>query len=130
MEIVKKADRSPISFFRVITKDYNIDQTNMTNHSDKSIELLAFFRAPRKIRKRKKLTQDELSLYSHVDRSYISELENEEKAPTPLTIAALARALHVKASGLIEGYDQDIYGEHRIYMHCMREHVGVVWYLC
>ena len=50
----------------------------MTNHSDESIELLAFFRAPRKFAK-KKLTQDELNLYSHVDRSYISELENEEK---------------------------------------------------
>lgn len=79
----------------------------MTNHNDKSIELLAFGRALRKIRKEKKLTQDELSLYSRVDRSYISELENGEKAPTLLTITALARALHVKASVLIEGYESE-----------------------
>lgn len=80
----------------------------MANHNDKSIELLAFGRALRKIRKEKKLTQDELSLYSRVDRSYISELENGEKAPTLLTITALARALHVKASVLIEGYEREL----------------------
>lgn len=80
----------------------------MANHNDKSIELLAFGRALRNIRKEKKLTQDELSLYSRVDRSYISELENGEKAPTLLTITALARALHVKASVLIEGYEREL----------------------
>lgn len=80
----------------------------MTNHNDKSIELLAFGRALRKIRKEKKLTQDELSLFSRVDRSYISELENGVKAPTLITITALARALHVKASGLIEGYEREL----------------------
>lgn len=81
---------------------------NVANHSDKSIELLAFGRALRNIRKDKKLTQDELSLYSRVDRSYISELENGEKAPTLLTNTALARALHVKASVLIEGYEREL----------------------
>ncbi|MGG3308555.1 helix-turn-helix transcriptional regulator [Paenibacillus lautus] len=80
----------------------------MANHNDKSIELLAFGRALRNIRKEKKLTQDELSLYSRVDRSYISELENGEKAPTLLTIIALARALHVKASVLIESYEKEL----------------------
>ncbi|MBU5347920.1 helix-turn-helix domain-containing protein [Paenibacillus lautus] len=80
----------------------------MANHNNKSIELLAFGRALRNIRKEKKLTQDELSLYSRVDRSYISELENGEKAPTLLTITALARALHVKASVLIEGYEREM----------------------
>lgn len=40
---------------------------NVTNHSDKSIELLAFSRALRN--KEKKLTQDVLSHYSRVDRS-------------------------------------------------------------
>lgn len=81
---------------------------NVANHNDKSIELLAFGRALRNIRKEKKLTQDELSLYSRVDRSYISELENGEKAPTLLTITALARALHIKASVLIEGYEREL----------------------
>lgn len=80
----------------------------MANHSEKSIELLAFGRALRKIRKEKKLTQDELSVYSRVDRSYISELENGEKAPSLLTITALARALQVKASVLVEGYEREL----------------------
>lgn len=35
----------------------------------------------------------------------LGELENGEKAPTLLTITALARALHVKTSELIEGYE-------------------------
>lgn len=77
-------------------------------NSEKSIELLAFGRALRNLRKEKKLTQDELSLYSRVDRSYISELENGEKAPSLLTITALARALHVKPSVLIEGYEREL----------------------
>ena len=80
----------------------------MANQSEKSIELLAFGRALRKIRKENKFTQDELSIYSRVDRSYISELENGEKAPSLLTITALARALQVKPSVLIEGYEREM----------------------
>ena len=79
----------------------------MTN-SEKSIELLAFGRALRNLRKEKKLTQDQLSLFSRVDRSYISELENGEKAPSLLTITALARALHIKPSALIEDYEREM----------------------
>ncbi|MHA2854204.1 helix-turn-helix domain-containing protein [Paenibacillus lautus] len=75
---------------------------------EKSIELLAFGKALRNLRKEKKLTQDELSLYSRVDRSYNSELENGEKAPSLLTITALARALHVKPSALIEDYEREM----------------------
>ncbi|WP_152399105.1 helix-turn-helix domain-containing protein [Paenibacillus cellulositrophicus] len=70
--------------------------------------MLALGRALRKIRKEKKLTQDELSVYSRVDRSYISELENGEKAPSLLTITALARALQVKASVLVESYEREL----------------------
>ncbi|MBE9917887.1 helix-turn-helix transcriptional regulator [Paenibacillus donghaensis] len=80
----------------------------MANHSEKSIELLAFGRALRKIRKENKFTQDELSIYSRVDRSYISELENGEKAPSLLTITALARALQVKPSVLIMSYENEL----------------------
>ncbi|WP_267918278.1 helix-turn-helix domain-containing protein [Paenibacillus sp. S28] len=49
-----------------------------------------------------------MSVYSCVDRSYISELENGEKAPSLLTITALARALQVKASVLVEGYEREL----------------------
>ncbi|NMO94990.1 helix-turn-helix transcriptional regulator [Paenibacillus lemnae] len=50
---------------------------------------IAFGRALRKLRK------DDLSLYSRLDRSFISGLENGEKAPSLLTITALARALQI-----------------------------------
>ncbi|MGG3284385.1 helix-turn-helix domain-containing protein [Paenibacillus solani] len=80
----------------------------MANHNDKSIEFYPSAELFEIFVKKKKLTQDELSLYSRVNRSYISELENGEKAPTLLTITALARALHVKASVLIEGYEKEL----------------------
>lgn len=38
----------------------------------------------------------------------ISELENGEKTPTLLAITALVRALHVKASVLVEGYEREL----------------------
>lgn len=77
----------------------------MANNQEKLIELIAFGRALRKARKENKLTQDQLSLYSRVDRSYISELENGEKAPSLLTIISLAKALQVKPSVLIESFE-------------------------
>ncbi len=79
-----------------------------TNDKKKLNELLAFGRALRKIRKVNQLTQDELSLYSRVDRSYISELENGEKAPSLLTIISLANALHIKPSVLIENFEMEL----------------------
>ncbi|MGM1050420.1 MAG: helix-turn-helix domain-containing protein [Bacillota bacterium] len=80
----------------------------MKNHGDKSIELIAFGKALRKLRKENQLTQDELSLYSRVDRSYISELENGEKAPSLHTILSLSKALHIKASLLIEKFEMEL----------------------
>lgn len=80
----------------------------MANNHEKLIELLAFGRALRKIRKENQLTQDELSLYSRVDRSYISELENGEKAPSLLTIISLSKALHIKPSVLLENFEMEL----------------------
>ncbi|WP_438348905.1 helix-turn-helix domain-containing protein [Paenibacillus sp. FA6] len=80
----------------------------MANNQEKLIELIAFGRALRKARKEIKLTQDQLSLYSRVDRSYISELENGEKAPSLLTIISLAKALQVKPSVLIESFEVEL----------------------
>lgn len=80
----------------------------MANNQEKLIELIAFGRALRKARKESNLTQDQLSLYSRVDRSYISELENGEKAPTLLTIISLAKALQVKPSVLIESFEVEL----------------------
>ncbi|AOZ93292.1 helix-turn-helix domain-containing protein [Paenibacillus crassostreae] len=80
----------------------------MSDKNERLLELLAFGRALRKIRKENKLTQDELSLYSRVDRSYISELENGGKAPSLLTIISLAKALQVKPSLLIERFEIEL----------------------
>ncbi|MUG23120.1 helix-turn-helix domain-containing protein [Paenibacillus macerans] len=46
-----------------------------------------------------------LSLYSRVDRSYISELENGEKAPSLLTIISLTRALHISLAAFFERFE-------------------------
>ncbi|WP_438351675.1 helix-turn-helix domain-containing protein [Paenibacillus sp. FA6] len=58
--------------------------------------------------KENQLTQDELSVYSRVDRSYISELENGEKAPFLLTIISLAKALHIEPFVLIENFEMEL----------------------
>jgi HTH-type transcriptional regulator, competence development regulator len=73
-------------------------------NADKSKELIAFGKALRKLRKDKKLTQEQLSLYSRVDRSYISELENGEKSASFLTILALTKALQVSPAVLMQEY--------------------------
>lgn len=75
---------------------------------DKSIELLAFGRALRHLRKEKKLTQEQLSDTSGIDRSYISELENGEKAASFLTIVALTRALKVSTVDLMGVYELEM----------------------
>jgi transcriptional regulator with XRE-family HTH domain len=75
---------------------------------DKSLELLAFGRALRNLRKEKKLTQEQLSDTSGIDRSYISELENGEKAASFLTIVALTRALKVSTVDLMGVYEEAV----------------------
>ena len=54
----------------------------------------------KKIRIEKKMTQEELSQRSGVSESYISELENNLKMPTILTLCQLAQALGVDVSDL------------------------------
>lgn len=75
---------------------------------DKRTELIAFGKALKRIRKDNKYTQDELSLYSRVDRSFISELENGEKSATFLTIVALTKALHIPVSRFMAEYEREI----------------------
>lgn len=75
---------------------------------DKRKELISFGKALKRIRKDNKYTQDELSLYSRVDRSFISELENGEKSATFLTIVALTKALHISVSEFMVEYEQEI----------------------
>ena len=55
----------------------------------------------RKARIAAKLTQEALSFSSGVDRTYISELENDLKSPTVDTLERLCAAMGVKASQLL-----------------------------
>jgi transcriptional regulator with XRE-family HTH domain len=55
----------------------------------------------RKARQTKKMTQEQLSFASGVDRTYISELENNHRSPTVDVLLRLCRAMDAKASKLI-----------------------------
>ncbi len=46
-------------------------------------------------------TQEKLSFEAHVDRTYISELENNHKSPTLDVLFRICDALHVPASEII-----------------------------
>lgn len=74
----------------------------------KELELIAFGITLKNIRKEMGYTQDQLSNYSRIDRSFISEMENGEKAPTLLTIISLARALQIKPSILIQNFEFEL----------------------
>lgn len=54
----------------------------------------------KKIRIEKNLTQEELSQKSGISESYISELENNLKMPTILTLCKLAETLEVEITKL------------------------------
>lgn len=47
------------------------------------------------------MTQETLSFESGVDRTYISELENDRKSPTVETLMRLCEAMGTKASQLL-----------------------------
>lgn len=55
----------------------------------------------KKSREKAGLTQEQLAFAARVDRSYISELENNKKSPTLDMIFRLCDVLEVKASALI-----------------------------
>jgi transcriptional regulator with XRE-family HTH domain len=52
------------------------------------------------------LTQEELSFAAGLDRTYISQLENDRKSPTVDVLFRLADALGVPASGLLARVEQ------------------------
>ncbi|MEH7493628.1 helix-turn-helix domain-containing protein [Neobacillus niacini] len=59
---------------------------------------LDFGKALKRLRKDRKLSQEELADLSGLDRSYISILERNLKLPSLYTILALASGLGIKAS--------------------------------
>jgi transcriptional regulator with XRE-family HTH domain len=60
-----------------------------------------FGKALKRLRKDRKLSQEELADLSGLDRSYISILERNLKLPSLYTILALASGLGIKASEFI-----------------------------
>jgi transcriptional regulator with XRE-family HTH domain len=55
----------------------------------------------RKAREQAKVTQEKLSFAANIDRSYISQLENNKKSPTLDVLFRLCNVLGVAASELI-----------------------------
>ena len=47
------------------------------------------------------LSQEKLSFEASVDRTYISELENDHKSPTVDVLLRLCKAMNVRASSII-----------------------------
>ena len=69
----------------------------------------AFGRALKKIRLKKKLTQEDLSLEAQLARVYISELEYRKKIPSIETIFKLAKGLNIKCSKLMDLTEQEFF---------------------
>ncbi len=56
-----------------------------------------------KIRKQKRMSQHQLALDSHVDRSYLAEVEEGKANPTMKFLYKISRVLKVKISELLKG---------------------------
>ena len=69
----------------------------------------AFGRALKKIRVRKKLTQESLSLQADLARVYISELEYGEKTPSIETVFKISKALNIKCSRLMDLTEEEFH---------------------
>jgi transcriptional regulator with XRE-family HTH domain len=67
----------------------------------------AFGKALKKIRLKKKLTQEGLSLEAQLARVYISELEYGKKIPSIETIFKLSKGLNIKCSKLMDLTEQE-----------------------
>ncbi|WP_114498654.1 helix-turn-helix domain-containing protein [Fontibacillus phaseoli] len=74
---------------------------------EKRPELVVFGLTLQKIRKNRGYTQDELCLFSNVDRSFISELENGIKAATFPIIVSLTKALNISISDFMKQYEEN-----------------------
>ena len=73
------------------------------------IKTKAFGRALKKIRLKKKLTQEDLSLEAQLARVYISELEYGKKIPSIETIFKLSKGLNIKCSKLMDLTEQEFF---------------------
>jgi transcriptional regulator with XRE-family HTH domain len=66
----------------------------------------AFGDVLRRLRKKRKLSQDELGHQSGYHRTYISQLERGEKSPSLRTIVNLASTLRVKPSTFLHAVER------------------------
>jgi transcriptional regulator with XRE-family HTH domain len=55
----------------------------------------------REARERAGLTQEQLAFQAGVDRTYVSQLENDKKSPTVQTLFRLCRAMKASPAGVI-----------------------------
>ena len=67
----------------------------------------AFGIALKKIRLKKKLTQEELSLKADLARAYVSELEFGKKTASIETVFKLSKALNIKCSKLMDLVEEE-----------------------
>ena len=70
---------------------------------------LDFGKALKRLRKDRKLSQEELADLSGLDRSYISILERNLKLPSLYTILALASGLGIKASEFMMEMENQVF---------------------
>ena len=71
----------------------------------------AFGRALKKVRLKRKLTQEDLSLEAQLARVYISELEYGKKIPSIETIFKLSKGLNMKCSKLMDLTEQEFFDD-------------------
>ena len=67
----------------------------------------AFGIALKKIRLKKKLTQEELPLQADLARAYVSELEFGKKTASIETVFKLSKALNIKCSKLMDLVEEE-----------------------
>jgi transcriptional regulator with XRE-family HTH domain len=63
----------------------------------------------KKIRLKKNLTQEDLSLHAEIARVYISELEYGKKIPSIETVFKLSKALNIKCSKLMDLTEKELH---------------------
>jgi len=70
--------------------------------SENKKALLAFGRRVRQLRKRRGLSQEDLSLESGLDRTFVSHVERGARNASILSILKLAKALRLRPSKLLD----------------------------
>lgn len=80
----------------------------MLQNHDTDILLQIIATNIKKIRKEKKMTQDELAYRANIDRTYIGYIENAKHNITIGKLAMIAKALNVELKYIMESEDSKI----------------------